>query len=44
MKSESTFEKNLPRCEEYRGAFENFQNIANIENLGITQNSVWRNA
>ena len=36
MKSESTFEKVLPRYEEYRGAFESFENIANIEKLALT--------
>ena len=36
MKSWSTFDKNLPRCKEYRGAFEkSFQNIANIEKKGL---------
>ena len=34
MKSESTFEKSLPRCEEYRGAFETLQKKASDTCLG----------
>ena len=33
MKSESNFEYSLPLSDKYRGSFESFQNIVNLEKI-----------